>query len=160
MAVERAYYVGPEESAGLRPEDEPALDGPYETLETAIAAWQEDEDIADAMAVLWYEPPGRLQLVSQEQLELLAHLVVEWVDVGERLPRDGERIRFVTGGMPPREHEGWYDAGDRYFCERDGRGVVHRWRTQVRRWHLVVETPKPDGTARKRGSRAVSRPAT
>jgi hypothetical protein len=138
---ERVYYIGPEEDAGLRADEAPHLDGPYETLETAVAAWQADEDAADAMTVLACEPRGRLDLVTGEELERLAHLVGEWVDVGERLPREGERIRFVTGGMPPREHEGWYDAAERYFCERDGRGVVRRWRTQVMRWHLVIEQP-------------------
>jgi hypothetical protein len=138
--TERTFYVGPQEIGGFRPEDVAELEGPYESLETAIAAWQADPDLADALAVYACEPRGRLEAVAAEELGLMAHLVAEWVDVGERLPREGERIRFVTGGMPPREHVGWYDAAERYFCSRDERGVVRRWRTQVLRWQLVVET--------------------
>lgn len=137
--MDRLYYIGSPEDEGLHAAACAALDGPYDSLESAIAAWSEDEDLADARVILAAAPGERLEPVPPEDRERVAHLVVDWVSVAERLPREGERIRFATGGMPSREHEGWYDAEERFFCERDGRGVVRRYRTNVLRWHLVVD---------------------
>lgn len=132
------YFLGREADEGLPPSRARLISGPYEDLAEAVAAWREDPDLADSVVILVTGSRGRLERVPEEASEGLAHLVFDWVPVSERVPRDGERIRFVVGALSGREYEGWYDGDERYFCTRDREGLVHRYRTNVRRWHLVV----------------------